>query len=145
MRMSTRARYGLRLMVELGLRYSEGPVFLREIAKVEEISEKYLSQIIIPLKAARLVTSFRGAHGGYILARPPAQITLKDIIETLEGDFDLVECVKNPETCTRVSICVTRSLWQDLGKKMAETLDSKTLDDLVRQCKDKQNCAMYSI
>jgi Rrf2 family protein len=96
MKISTRARYGTRLMVALGAHYGQRPVFLKEIAKAEEISEKYLSQIIMPLKAAGLVNSFRGAHGGYVLSRTPAQISLKDIVGALEGDFNLVGCLGNP-------------------------------------------------
>ena len=80
MNISTRTRYGTRLMLELGLNYGKEPLLLREIAASQEISEKYLSQIIIPLKAAGLVNSFRGARGGYILAKPPKQITLNDIV-----------------------------------------------------------------
>ncbi len=80
MKLSTRARYGTRLMLKLALRYGKGPVFLKDIARAEEISEKYLSQIIIPLKGAGLVRAFRGAHGGYTLARAPDRIKLKDIV-----------------------------------------------------------------
>jgi Rrf2 family protein len=133
-------------MVELGLNYGKGPLFLKEIAKREEISGKYLSQIIIPLKASGLVNSFRGAHGGYVLARPPSEITLREIVRLFEGDFTLVGCVKNPSECSRISVCVTRDLWSNLGKKIAQTLDSVTLDDLVNQCRKKrQNSVMYNI
>ncbi|MFH2138018.1 MAG: Rrf2 family transcriptional regulator [Candidatus Omnitrophota bacterium] len=146
MKISTRARYGTRLMLELGLHYGEGPVFLREIAKAEDISEKYLSQIIIPLKAVGLVNSFRGARGGYILARDPEEITVKEIVEVLEGGFTLVECINNSELCNRTSRCVTRKLWRDLGNQIAIMLGSVTLKELVIQCKSKnQDAMMYNI
>ena len=145
MKISTRSRYGARLMVELGLHYDEGPFFLKDIAKLEEISEKYLSQIIIPLKNAGLVNSFRGAHGGYVLARHPSKITMKDIVEILEGDFNLVECVKNPANCSRVSVCVTRSLWNKIGNKISQELNAVTLEDLVKRCKNKQENVEYNI
>lgn len=146
MKISTRARYGTRLMVELGLHYGQGPVFLRQIAKAEEISEKYLSQIIIPLRAAGLVNSFRGAHGGYVLARPPAKISLKEIVGVLEGNFDLVGCVDNPSECSRVSVCVTRNLWSNLGKKIGQILSAVTLEELVKESRKKrQSGVMYNI
>lgn len=138
MKLSTRARYGTRLMVELGLRYGEGPVFLRDIAKKEDISEKYLSQIIIPLKSAGLVNSFRGARGGYVLAKSPSAITLKDIVGVLEGGFNLVDCVNDEAACGRVSICVTRDLWKKLTHVISETLEDVMLEDLVKQCKNRK-------
>ncbi len=146
MKISTRARYGTRLMLELALHYDEGPLFLKDIAKAEEISEKYLSQIIIPLRSAGLVNSLRGAHGGYTLSRPPEKITIKDIVEVLEGGFDLVSCTEDASSCSRVSLCVTRGIWSDLGKKISQTLKATTLEDLVMQCKSKKKAAlMYNI
>jgi len=146
MRISTRSRYGTRLMLELALNYGNEPVFLKDIAKNEEISEKYLSQIIIPLKAKGLVTSFRGMNGGYVLARPPSQITIREIVELLEGKLELLNCIGNPSTCSRVSICATRDIWDLLGEKISQTLESVTLEDLVKKhnCKNEE-VAMYSI
>ena len=146
MKISTRTRYGTRLMVELGCRYGQHPAFLKDIAAKENISEKYLSQIIIPLKTAGLVNSFRGAHGGYVVARPPEEITLKEIVEVLEGDLNLVGCVKNASECQRASICVTRNLWGELGQVITQTLEKVTLQDLVKQSKEIHDLAlMYSI
>lgn len=133
MKLSTRTRYGTRLMLRLALSYNEDPVFLKDIAKAEDISEKYLSQIIIPLKSAGLVNSFRGAKGCYILSKSPTQITLKDIVEVLEDDFNLARCIEDPTVCRRVSICVTRDLWNKLGEKISQTLEAITLADLVEQ------------
>ena len=95
MKMSTRARYGLRLMVDLAVKDGKGPILLKDVSRSQEISEKYLSQIIIPLKTAGLVKSFRGAHGGYTLQRDPAKINLLEVVSALEGDLSLVECVAN--------------------------------------------------
>jgi len=146
MKISTRARYGMRLMLDLALHYGEGPVFLKDIAKSEEISEKYLSQIIIPLKAIGLINSFRGAHGGYILARPPEKINLNEIVGILEGNFNLVDCIKKPQECSRVSICVTRNLWKILGETISLTLEKMSLGDLLIQCKNKhQQSIIYNI
>jgi len=136
MKLSTRARYGVRLMLALAGNYGRGSVFLKDVAKREEISEKYLGQIIIPLRGAGLVNSSRGAHGGYMLAKSPAEITLRQIVEPLEGDC-LVDCVKNPAACTRVSTCASRDVWALLGGKITETLDAITLEQLMRMNRDK--------
>lgn len=136
MRLSTRARYGTRLMLELALNFNQGTVFLKDIAKKEEISEKYLSQLVIPLKASGLISSSRGAHGGYRLAKPPSQITLMEIVQMLEGNLSLVECVKNPSICSRVSKCATRDIWGKLDEKISDVLSSVTLEDLVSSQKE---------
>lgn len=136
MKLSTKTRYGVRLMVDLACRYGEGPVFLKDIALREDISEKYLSQIVIPLRKAGLLQSARGAHGGYSLAGSPADITLRQIIEPLEG-VSPVDCVKDPSICHRVPTCATRDIWAMLGDKIAEALDSVTLEDLAEISRDK--------
>jgi len=146
MKLSTRSRYGVRLMLELALNNTRSSVYLREIAKEEEISEKYLSLIIIPLKAAGLVNSQRGAHGGYTLAKPASQITLKEIVDVLEGDTCLVDCVKNPKACSRSDTCASRDLWTTLSERISQTLGSFTLEDLVKKSREKgERAAMYHI
>ena len=142
MKLSTRTRYGVRLMVTLAINYGKNPVFLKDIAKGENISEKYLSLIIIPLRGVGLVNSIRGAHGGYSVAKDPAQITLKDIVDILEGDCSLVDCVKNPSFCPRVSICASHDIWSIIGEKISETLKSITLDMLVRMSQEKSGNTM---
>jgi Rrf2 family transcriptional regulator, cysteine metabolism repressor len=138
MRLSTRSRYGLRLMLSLGINEKRGPIYLKDIARSEEISEKYLSQIIIPLKAKGLVNTFRGAHGGYLLSRPASQIRLSEIIEPLEGDLGLVDCVNNSDVCGRSTECVTREVWCDMSAMLMEFLSSLTLEDLIQKYKYKQ-------
>jgi Rrf2 family protein len=146
MRLSTRARYGVRLMAALAFNYNKGPVFLKNVARGENISEKYLSLIIIPLRRIGLVNSMRGAHGGYSLAKDPSQITMKEIIDVLEGDCSLVECVRNPSTCPRVPICATHDIWEIIGEKISETLNSITLDMLVKMNQEKaQQTMMHNI
>jgi Rrf2 family protein len=137
MKLSTRTRYGVRLMVALALNYGKAPVFLKDIAKSENISEKYLSLIIIPLRSVGLVSSIRGAHGGYNLAKEPSQITLKEVVDVLEGDCSLVDCVKNPSACSRVPICASHDIWAIIGAKISETLNSITLDMLVKMNQEK--------
>ena len=93
------------------------------------------SHLVIPLKAIGLISSSRGAHGGYKLAKPPSQITLKEIVQTLEGGISCVECVKNPSVCPRVSKCVTRGIWEKLDEVISDELNSITLEDLVNSQK----------
>jgi Rrf2 family protein len=149
MKLSTRSRYGVRLMLALGLNEKKGPIFLKDIARSEGISGKYLSLIIMPLKAKGLVNTFRGAHGGYILSRPASEIKLLDIIEPLEGDLTLVDCVKKPDICDRSSECVTRDVWCEMSSLLSDFLDTLTLDDLIKKYKKKKakirNTADYSI
>jgi len=142
MKLSTRARYGVRLMVALALNYGKGPVFLKDIAKGENISEKYLSLIIIPLRGVGLVNSIRGAHGGYSLAKDPSQITMKEIVDVLEGDCSLVNCVNDHSACPRVPICASHDIWAIIGGKISETLNSITLDMLVKMNREKAEKAM---
>ena len=138
MRLSTRSRYGVRMMLALAMSEKSDPVFLKDIARSEEISEKYLSQIIIPLKAQGLVTTFRGAHGGYLLSRPPSDIRLREIVESLEGDLCLVDCVKNAEACGRSTDCVTRDVWDEMSQLITEFLDKLTLEDLMLRFRKKR-------
>jgi Rrf2 family protein len=146
MKLSTRARYGVRLMVALAFNYDKGPVFLKDVARGENISEKYLSLIIIPLRRIGLVNSIRGAHGGYSLAKGPSQITMKEIVDVLEGDCSLVDCVKNPSSCSRVPICASHDIWAIIGGRISETLNSITLDTLVKMNQEKaQKTMMHNI
>ena len=129
-------------MAALALNYGQSTVFLKDIAKGENISEKYLSLIIIPLRGVGLVNSIRGAHGGYSLAKDPSQITMKEIVDVLEGDCSLVDCVNNPSTCSRVPICASHDVWAIIGGKISETLSSITLDKLVKMNQEKAEKAM---
>jgi len=138
MRLSTRSRYGVRAMVDLALYYGQGNVLLKDIAKRQEISDKYLEHLLTSLKVAGLVKSIRGAHGGYLLAKPPAQIRLSQVIKVLEGSIAPVECVDDPKTCPRTELCVTRDVWREIKKAMDEILESISLKDLVEREKKKE-------
>lgn len=139
MRLSTRSRYGTRLMLELALNYHKGSIFLKDIAEEEEISEKYLSHLVIPLKASGLISSSRGAHGGYQLAKSPEEITVREIVQALEGNLSPVECIKNPSICHRFEHCATRGVWGMLDRKISETLEEITLADLMRTGTNPKN------
>jgi Rrf2 family protein len=125
------------LMLSLAKNYGKEPVYLKDIAREEDISEKYLSLIIIPLRGIGLVNSVRGAYGGYNLARDPSEITLKEIVDVLEGDCSLADCVKYPSACPKVSVCVSHDIWAILAGKISETLSSITLDKMVRMNRKK--------
>jgi Rrf2 family cysteine metabolism transcriptional repressor len=148
LQMSTRSRYGVRLMVALALRFGSGSVLLKDVARQEDISEKYLGQIIIPLKAGGLVTSQRGSHGGYSLARSPGSITVRDVVEAIEGTIAPVPCVdpaagasvgecgENPAGCDRATTCVVTRVWKKLRDDIVRSLASFTLADLARQARE---------
>jgi len=132
MRLSTRSRYGVRLMLELALNKKHEPMFLKDIASSQDISEKYLSQIILPLKNSGLVTTYRGAHGGYLLSKPAEEISLHEIVELLEGDLSLVDCVTSPNVCNRSTACPTRNIWSQMSSLLKNYLKEVTLADLVK-------------
>jgi Rrf2 family protein len=137
MKLSTRGRYGVRLMLELALHYGEGPILLKDIAKRQGISEKYLWQLINPLKTTGLINSQRGAHGGYVLGKAPEAISLKSILRILEGSLCLVDCVDNPALCERSPSCISRDIWGEASKSMQQTLEDTTLAAMVERQKDK--------
>lgn len=144
MKINTKTRYGLQLMLHLALWYGKGPLLLGEVAKRENISEKYLSQIIIPLKGAGFVTSLRGAKGGYLLAKAPDRITIRSLVEVLEGGFSFVN--KNDKLSSGLlSSTIEREVWQRLEGKVLKTLDAITLHDLVVKYKQEKNVIMYNI
>ena len=140
LRMSTRSRYGVRLMVALAGRFGSGSILLKDISRQEGISEKYLGQILIPLKSGGLVISQRGSRGGYALSRPPEQITVKDVVEAIEGSIAPVPCVdpaaENPAGCERATQCVVTRVWKKLRDDIASSLSSFTLAELARQVRE---------
>ena len=146
MKLSTRGRYGTRALLELALHQGEGPVSLKDIARRQQISVHYLEHLITPLIAGGIVRSTRGARGGVSLTRSPEQIKLSEVVQLLEGSTAPVECVSNPEACSRSGSCVTRDIWSELKRVMDGVLDSITLQDLVERQKQKeQSEVMYYI
>lgn len=133
MRLSTRSRYGVRLMLDLALHADEGPVRLGSVARRQGIGMKYLEQIIIPLKKAAYVTSVRGPKGGHMLARPPEEITVGEIVGLLEGGLKLTRCALYPEECVRSGHCVTRILWLEATEAIREKLDAITFRELMNR------------
>ncbi len=131
MRLSTRTRYAVRAMLELALNKSNAPLQLKTIAGRQDISIKYLEQLMATLKAAGFVRSVRGSKGGYILAKPPNQIKLDRVFSCLEGPLTIVECVENDNFCNRAADCTPRLLWAQLQTAIMRVLKSTTLQDLV--------------
>jgi Rrf2 family protein len=147
MKLSTKGRYAVRAMLDLAQHYYEGLVFLKDIARRQEVSERYLEHLFLTLKAAGLVNSVRGARGGFQLTHPPSEVKLIDIVRACEGRLSIVECVADPKSCRRSARCATRDMWMELQMAMNGVLESLTLQDLVeRQHRKEQTAAtMYSI
>jgi Rrf2 family cysteine metabolism transcriptional repressor len=148
MKISTKGRYGLRALMDLAMHGRSGiPVFLSDIAKRQEISDKYLEQIATQLLRAGLVRTVRGRKGGYLLGKTDSEIKLSEIIEVLEGSICLVDCVNDPDRCQKSSVCSTRDVWTVLGNKIEEVLSGYTLADLVRMQEQKSGseAGMYYI
>jgi len=132
MKFSTRARYGLRMMVELsrGLKESE-VVSIGHIAEVTGISPNYLAQLAIPLKSSGLVRGISGKKGGYQLARPAKEISVGDVVSAVLGPVGLTDCVNSPDMCLNSSFCETRMIWVLASHKMSELFESVSLADMV--------------
>jgi len=145
-RISTKGRYGTRFMLELAMNYGQSPMLLKEVAKKQEISEGYLQHIVDTLKGANLIHTNRVGHGGYTLAKPPSQITLRDILRSLEGSINYAECVEKPDICPRAPECVTRDIWRELSDKFSRSLEEITLEDMVKREKEKgEHYFLYEI
>lgn len=138
MKISTKGRYALRLMVDLALAESSSPVSLKDVAARQNLSDKYLEQIVTPLSHAGIVRSVRGAGGGYLLTRKPEEYTVGDILRPLEGDLAPVECATDEGYCDRCGECVTVELWQEIHRAVSRVVDNTTLADLVERAKAKQ-------
>ncbi|MBD3170372.1 MAG: Rrf2 family transcriptional regulator [candidate division Zixibacteria bacterium] len=132
MKLSTRARYGLRMMVELSRELREVElVQLGKIARITGLSENYLAQLAIPLKSSGLLIGVSGKNGGYKLSRPAASITIREIVESVIGPMNLTDCIENPDICMNSSFCETRMIWAILSGLMTETLEKYSLEDLI--------------
>jgi Rrf2 family iron-sulfur cluster assembly transcriptional regulator len=137
MRMSTKAQYAVRAMVNLNL-HSEGkPVSLRDISLRESISLTYLEQLFVKLRRGEIVKSVRGPGGGYLLARPAKDIQVDEIIDSVEESLVPVSCMDQKNGCACEDQCVTHNVWHGLGEKIRQFLSSITLDDLTTEAKIK--------
>lgn len=141
MKLTTKSRYGTRLVLDMAQRYGQRAIQLGEIARRQNISVKYLEQIIRPLKKANYIKSFRGARGGHMLNKPPEEITVGEIVALLEDSPSLTPCVDNPDVCDRVDNCPTRLIWQEATKAMYEKLSQIKFSELAAidadECREK--------
>ena len=139
-KLSNKGRYGTRLMLSLAFHYNEAKeaVVLKNISKEEDLSIRYLEQIIIPLKINKLVKSVRGAGGGYTLAKHPSKITVCEIVEVLEGSCSLVDCVEDLDSCERVTECAAHEIWKEASDLLKNYFESKTLQDLMAIAQKKK-------
>ncbi len=139
-KVSTKGRYGLRLMLNLASHYNSGQkaVILKNVAKEEDISIRYLEQIIIPLKIKKLVKSIRGAGGGYTLARKPSEINLCEILEALEGTCALVDCIEDSDFCDRIPGCAAYRVWKEASDILKNYFERTTLQHVLDQFEKKQ-------
>lgn len=137
MKISTRGRYALRLMLDIALTGEEAPVSLRDVSQRQDISDKYLEQIITPLSRAGLVRSVRGAGGGYLLTRSPENYTVGEILRVLEGSLAPVSCAEDKACCGRVEACVTVEVWEQIMAAVSGVVDHITLADLVKRYYEK--------
>lgn len=137
MHLTTKGQYASRAMLDLSLRFNEGPQSIEVIAQRQDIPKKYLEQVLLALKSARLVYSARGRQGGYLLSRPPELITLGEIIRATDGPLAPISCVSQTAyrtcTCPDQSRCVLRPTWLEVRNAIAEVLDKTTLADLVER------------
>lgn len=135
MKLSTKGRYGLRAFVDLATYSKEEPVSISSIAKRQEISERYLEQLMAMLKKAGLVKSLRGASGGYVLTKDAEEISAGDVLRALEGSLEPVVCAAfHPEeTCAVKDSCVTKYVWQKVNESVAQAVDGILISELVRQ------------
>jgi len=139
MKLSTRARYGTRALLEVALHQGERPVLLKDIAQRQQISLQYLEHLVTPLIAGCILRSTRGARGGVSLTKPPDEIRLSEVIHLLEGSVAPVDCVNNSGVCPRSGLCVARDVWGELKRAMDSVLESTTLQDLVERQKRKEH------
>ncbi|BDQ37400.1 protein rrf2 [Pseudodesulfovibrio nedwellii] len=138
MKLTTRSRYGTRMMLDIAQNCQDGPVRIQDIAERQGVSAKYLEKLIRKLKEIGFVKSKRGPRGGHSLAVPASDIPIGEVVHALEGDGSLVECRSGKEECDRMDICLTRRLWQEAADAMYNHLNTVTLADLMR---DAEECA----
>lgn len=147
MKLSTRARYGVRALLELALHSGQGFVPIKDIAQRQEISPAYLARLFRPLVGAGIVRSTRGPQGGVSLCKPPNEVKLSEVITLLEGSIAPVGCVNDERVCPRSDRCVTREVWAEMKNAITDVLESISLQDLVDRHREKERkrAGMYYI
>ena len=132
MKVSTKSRYGIRFLIDLAEHYNEGPVQISSIAERQGLSIKYLEQIVPSLKKANFIKSMRGPKGGHMLARPPEEIRMGEVMVVLEEGMDITGCVKNPDACDRADSCKSRDMWEMAIEAMYDKLNTLKLSEIIK-------------
>ena len=143
MKISTKGRYGLRIMLDLALNAGAKPRMIHQIADSQQISEKYISRLIIKLRKAGMVKSIRGAKGGYRIARYPKNLTLLEILEVMEGPVSIVNCVCHPKSCNVTEECAAREIWCNLNEEIRRSMAKITLQDIIEKYREKHEGSEY--
>ena len=138
MKISTKGRYALRLMLDLAIHQTGEPISLKAVAARQDISDKYLEQIVTQLSRAGMVRSIRGAGGGYMLSRPPEEYTVGDVLRLMEGELAPVPCAADDCACARSECCVTMEVWQQIYQAVNQVVDNLTLADLLARYREKE-------
>lgn len=133
MKISAKARYGLRILVDLALHGNDAPRSIKDIAKSQQISEKFISRLVVELRRAGFIRSIRGTQGGLKLARFPRLITLLNIVETMDGPISLLDCITSPQACPRQKQCVVTDVWSEINQALINALSAITLEDVVKR------------
>ena len=137
MKLSTRGRYALRLMIDIAELGNQQPRHLGDIAARQNISKRYLEHIVVSLKNNSLIRSTAGKHGGFVLARPPEEITVGDIIEAAIGTINIVDCVMEPDICMSNDFCECRKVYEHVNGRVREALNETTLADITHKFQDQ--------
>lgn len=145
MKISTRTRYGLRLLVCLAGKNPGALTQVKEIAKIEKIPAKYLEQIIRPLKKSGMLKVVRGARGGYFIGRDPAEISVREVFDVLENGTCLIDCLKDENACEHKSCCSTFDFWNNFNNVINEYLESVTIAGILKRQREKCKELMFYI
>lgn len=148
MKFNTKTRYGIRTMIELAMSWKGEGVFQKEISERQEISFKYLDQLISSLKASGLIANAGGRMSGYVLTRDPGEISMYDIYKAFEPELTIADCLAGESPCQRSSICVTKEFWKGLNKLIIDYMEATKLQDLAQKQKkmnDEQESSMFYI
>ena len=137
MKISTKGRYGLRILIDIAIHRSQTPRMIKEIAESQGISQKYVSRLILELRNAGFVKSIRGLKGGYVLAKSPSAISLLDVIETMEGKLSIVDCAMSPDCCQRCDDCPARNVWKTANDSLRNSLGWITLATAISGYENK--------
>ena len=145
MKITTKGHYGLRSLIDVALHQAKGPVTLNDIATRQSISVKYLWQVINPLKASGYLTVTRGVNGGYVLGQRPEEITMLDVLTTLEGPVSILKCLTRENECNRIHSCVARTVWKEVNNAVEAALSNITLAEVLRRHKHSSEVDNYAI